>query len=727
MLSQADVDLVHRDSGLPGLADLLDPTDLIGRAGMEEHCATYLRYKPGTSCVIALVPPDGALGALAAMTYPPERYAEVRARAKWQIGPEPVHYFDDICTALVPLRHDRKVTAARKLGSAEQRQDYLRHLRLDGAALELLRYKPGRRLVLRAELPSGQAAILKAYEKSGFPSALAGARHADQHAGAHLLSVDAERYGIASRWVVGAPLDPSHSPTDAFRAAGRELARLHMAAPCPGSVLRTTDLGPAAAAHLLPRVAGAISALALSVSEELKCLSPAPCIIHGDFSADQVVVRDGHATVIDWDRMAIGDPARDLGTFQARLDLDVIRGTVAPETAGAASEGFLQGYARERGSVPDGLAPHRAAALLALATEGFRDRRPGWAQETEAVLSLVETLLPRKAPKPHAMTPGLSDAMDTGRMAPKLAEVLGVPEDTSLRACLLRHKPGRRALIRYDMDGMPPVIGKLRSKGPDHRTPRLHERLRAAGLDGRAPQGVGVPDLIAELNAPPIWLQQMVAGQTLTDLLNTRSAENAARRTGEALAILHATRVPTDREWVLKHELGVIDRSLDHAAATRPDLRRSVEHIRGSAHALAGNLQPADSTGIHRDFYPDQVLIDGEVVWLVDLDLYAAGDPLLDVGNFLAHLTELGLRDHSDARRFAAEMTAFLAGYEVRRDPVDRDRLRVLHWASLIRHIGICQRIPGRAHTTDRLLEICAGGPNDPAFSILNFDPQPAA
>ncbi|WP_176237561.1 phosphotransferase family protein [Palleronia marisminoris] len=709
------------------MATLLDPADLIGRAGLGDLRATYIRYKPGTSCVIGLIPPDGALGALAAMTYPPVRYAEVRARAKWQLGPEPVHYLDDICTALVPLRHDRKVVAARRLGSAEQRQDYLRDLRLDGATLELLRYKPGRRLVLRAELPSGQAAVVKAYEKSGFASALAGARHADRYAGAGLLSVDDDRYAIASRWVVGTPLDPARSPADAFRAAGRELARLHMAAPCLGSVLPAAKIGPPAAAHLLRHVSGAMSALAAAVAEELRCFAPTPCIIHGDFSADQVVIQDGQATVIDWDRMAIGDPARDLGTFQARLDLDLIRGTVGTETAGIAAVAFLQGYAELRGSVPDGLSSHRAAALLALATEGFRDRRPDWAHETETVLSLVESLLPRKASKPPSMTLDLSSALDTAEMAPKLAAVLDVPEDSVLRACLLRHKPGRRALIRYDMVGAPPVICKLRAKGADRRTPRLHQCLRAAGLDGRTPRGVGVPDLVAEIETPPIWLQQMVAGHPLTELLTTHRSVHASGRTGDALATLHRTRIPTDREWALNHELDVIDRALDHAVATRPDLRRGIEGIRRSAHALVGTLQSADTTGIHRDFYPDQVLIDGEVVWLVDLDLYATGDPMIDVGNFQAHLTELGLRDHADPRRFAAEMAAFLAGYEERRGPIDRDRLRTLHWASLIRHIGIGQRIAGRAHTTDRLVAICAGGPDEPAFSIPDLDAQPAA
>ena len=43
---------------------------------------------------------------------------------------------------------------------------------------------------------------------------------------------------------------------------------------------------------------------------------------------------------------------------------------------------------------------------------------------------------------------------------------------------------------------------------------------------------------------------------------------------------------------------------------------------------------------VHRDFYHDQVIADGDVCRLVDLDLVAVGDPALDIGNFLAHLID---------------------------------------------------------------------------------------
>nr|HMQ55578.1 aminoglycoside phosphotransferase family protein [Anaerolineae bacterium] len=60
MLSPADAALVQRDPHLPGLALLLDPAAMLETlqrqvepVQIEAMQPTYLRYKPGTSCLAA--------------------------------------------------------------------------------------------------------------------------------------------------------------------------------------------------------------------------------------------------------------------------------------------------------------------------------------------------------------------------------------------------------------------------------------------------------------------------------------------------------------------------------------------------------------------------------------------------------------------------------------------------------------------------------------------------
>src|SRR6185503_15801896 len=58
MLSPADSNLATRDPAVPGLAIVLDPdrlaSELASRLHVEvDRCAiTYVRYKPGTSCLV---------------------------------------------------------------------------------------------------------------------------------------------------------------------------------------------------------------------------------------------------------------------------------------------------------------------------------------------------------------------------------------------------------------------------------------------------------------------------------------------------------------------------------------------------------------------------------------------------------------------------------------------------------------------------------------------------
>lgn len=715
MLSRADAELCARDIDLPGLAAVLDAQSLARKAGLGPLRATYLRYKPGTSCVAGLMPEGGGLGAYAAMTYTPARYAEVRTRAEWRTGPHPALFFDDLFTALVPLAHDRHLAAAHMLQSADRLGRFLSKLGLEGAELSLLRYKPGRRLVLRAQLPTGAAALVKAHAEPDFRGALDGARHGERAAGIRVLGIRPKRHSIAVEWIEGNQLDPARATPDQLVATGRELARLHAA---PGEAhagrsMAGTDTE--AVASLVPGLGPDAARTAARIDRALAALTPRPCTIHGDFSADQVVMSGDGPVVIDWDRISVADPGRDIGTFLARLDADVIEGAISARAAADAEDAFVGGYATEAGSLPPGLRAYRAAAVLALAPQSFRDRRPDWPAEIAALISRADALVRHRTPRPAPRALALSDALDIATMGPKLVDATGVQAPCTA-ARLLRRKAGRRALVRYELSDGQTLLGKLRAKGPDRRTPKLHHALREAGLDGSMPHRVGVPEVLGEIDDPALWLQRLVPGRVLTDLIGGAAGTKAARLAGQALARLHDADVPGERAWGVDDELDVLNGALGSAATARPDLASDIATLRTGISDALRSLPAGPTTAIHRDFYPDQVLVDGGAVWLLDLDLYAQGDPVLDLGNFVAHLTELGMRHDLDPGRYGAEARAFLDGYGSVRGAPDPERVAMLHWVSLARHIGLSQRIAGRGHTTAPLVAICAAGPSAPVF-----------
>lgn len=610
MLSQADLELIARDPALPGLALVLDPDAVAARLGGRAE-PLHLRYKPGRSCV-ATFDTSGGIRMLRAVTA--RRFAKLARRGHW---PEGAELWPEDAVAVMRPEHDRSIVSPTATGA------------------ELLRFKPERRVVWRTE-----GGTMKALTPDAFPRAQAGADF-----GAKVLLADPDRALLETGWVEGTPADRAHDPAT-HHAIGARLAELHRT-PSTLPPLPPLEVPPALTdlAELLPDLAQRIAQASDRLTLALAMVPRDDATCHGDFSADQAIVGDS-VRFIDWDRAGKGEPARDIGTYLARLEREG-RDDLAPA--------FLQGY----GALPDGVAACHAAALAALATEPFRLREPDWHDRTLALLDRIEALIP--ATDPLALA---TDAAVMNRL-------LGGIET----ATLFRLKEGRRAVIRYD--GPRPMIGKLRFRGPDRTTPALHAALREAGLP--------VPAPVAEYPAAHLWVQEAVAGTP-----PTTAADFAA--SGASLAMLHAARVPAPRDWSMADEIAVLERALDGIA---PDLARGL-----AARVLA--LPEAEPTGIHRDFYPDQVLIKDGTAWLLDLDLYAWGDPAIDIANFLAHLDEAALRAQREPSPKMAD--AFLAGYARHLPLPDPERIAALRELSLARHLRICQRFDDRRHESPLIL-----------------------
>lgn len=94
----------------------------------------------------------------------------------------------------------------------------------------------------------------------------------------------------------------------------------------------------------------------------------------------------------------------------------------------------------------------------------------------------------------------------------------------------------------------------------------------------------------------------------------------------------------------------------------------------------------------------------------MDLDLYCKGDPAVDLGNFIAHMTEYSLRTwgNPDAlvRKEQILKTAFLAKQSPN-NPHLSQAIDIYIILTLLRHIAISWRIPNRHHHIPALIELC--------------------
>jgi aminoglycoside phosphotransferase (APT) family kinase protein len=169
------------------------------------------------------------------------------------------------------------------------------------------------------------------------------------------------------------------------------------------------------------------------------------------------------------------------------------------------------------------------------------------------------------------------------------------------------------------------------------RGDRLDRLVRAARRPGSR------VDLAADLRATGAWLRRF---------------HDATTETGEAHAVLDRllADVRRDLEVCSRRDL-----SSSGAASTWSQVR-----------ALMALIGPASLrvTGVHRDFWPGNVFVDGGAVQVIDFEGVEAGLPFEDVGYFLVQL-ELYCWDPLTRHRFDRMATGFLEGYLRRTDTFD--------------------------------------------------------
>ncbi len=234
---------------------------------------------------------------------------------------------------------------------------------------------------------------------------------------------------------------------------------------------------------------------------------------------------------------------------------------------------------------------------------------------------------------------------------------------------------------------------------------RLLAALRAAGFDG-AEDGIAVPEPLGVIGEFRMWLQREAPGRPATDATGRLGSDRLARRIAEAAHKLHDAGVPGGRRHTVEDEVRILRECLALVAAADARLEWRIERLLDACARAAGTLAGAPARGIHRDFYSDQVLVDGDRLTLVDFDLYCLGDPALDIGNYLGHVTEQALRLRGSATAFASFEGELMETFARRAETGARTRVRTWAALTLARHVYLSTRFEERRHLTVPLLEL---------------------
>lgn len=402
MLAPDDQAVAVRDRAVPGLGLVLDPaaleallSDFLPATGSVR--VDYLRYKPGTSLTAGLeldtgIGPVRAFAVAGSAEFSAKMAGLARGSRAGLHNPlavDPAHL-----VVVAPMGADPKVGA---LGRD------LRGIRrtlprsLAEQSVEILRYRPMRRAVGLVGPRGAPAAVVRAVEPRTMEAHLR-RRRAAAEAGVALPRelVHSRRRGVlVTQYVPGlASADGTVDPEMLECAAGL-LAQLHRRRPgdrVPGPLDAATMWAAARAAGVLvPAGAGAASRTAEALTGWLAAQPGPPSLVHGDFSADQLVRSPGGGVLIDLDRVRGDAPEWDIASWFAA---QVLGGHVAVDADPEATLASLLSAYRAAGG-PDlrrHLRGYVAAALLLRATEPFRLRRPGWAQLTRDLIGAAARL-----------------------------------------------------------------------------------------------------------------------------------------------------------------------------------------------------------------------------------------------------------------------------------------------------------------------------------------------
>jgi aminoglycoside phosphotransferase (APT) family kinase protein len=443
MLSLHDAGVVAREAaregGIPSLPILLDEEGftkwLQTQPGMENLVSThlqYLRYKPGVRMLAAFELELGGGDRVPAHAWgtPRSDLAKVvkeagRARFSGSWGPGRI-LSRRRCLLVELYPEDRRLPTLATFADSAARQRLIdeRIPECGGrqwTGFRILSYKPERRFVGALQGEGDQRLVARGYTGSWFSKALRAHRAFQTSNGfriPELRGFSRSRRVLLTEWMEGRVLDPStwepgangappktgRRGPELARRIGAALAELHgqPARPLRRRAARRESRGLRGAARgveaVLPAAWGRRArTLAQRLKDRLddevgRPWSPTP--LHGDFHPDQLLLNQDSLVLLDLDRASLGDPTSDLATFVSHLDRRALEGHFPLPAVSGVEAAFLDGYEEAGGCLdPDRYRLQKAASLLRLAPQPFRERSPAWPSLTRSLVERAENLL----------------------------------------------------------------------------------------------------------------------------------------------------------------------------------------------------------------------------------------------------------------------------------------------------------------------------------------------
>ena len=254
------------------------------------------------------------------------------------------------------------------------------------------------------------------------------------------------------------------------------------------------------------------------------------------------------------------------------------------------------------------------------------------------------------------------------RVAEEILEFIGMDGEQDLRweSKILGSFPQTRTVVQYSFfrrgavsDSQPflHLIGKFYADERGRQIRQIMQALHASlPRIGESPL-LTIPNPFFYDSDSRVVVQQYVGGVHYNKLLDHHDFPKYFILLGKALASLHTQDVPIgETKSIHDHLQELINPHPMRFCEKLPQYRHLVEELIKKM-AEREKQEKFEVSPIHRDFHLRQLFYEEGRVWLIDWDLFAKGDPALDVGNFIVYLKTHLTKECKPA------IEAFLEGY----------------------------------------------------------------
>lgn len=152
------------------------------------------------------------------------------------------------------------------------------------------------------------------------------------------------------------------------------------------------------------------------------------------------------------------------------------------------------------------------------------------------------------------------------------------------------------------------------------------------------PDAFHIAPPLAYLDESSTLVQEGLVGWTPLDESVWLNEPARVARLGGALARLHRSDLPLESEWGPAQEWILFEKIARALRRFEPHCGTTLDHLRERARRSAPPAGDGERVPLHGAFRLKQMLHSGERVALVDLDGVRRGDPVVDLGSFVAQM-----------------------------------------------------------------------------------------